>query len=211
MSDLIAITALLGALAVGVISPGASFLLVAQISATTSRRAGVMAALGMGAAAALLAIIALVGLHAVLASSAWLTVALQGFGGLYLLYLSSRIWRSSHKAFVLSSGEDDRPRGDRQSFALALLTMLSNPKATVQYGVVFAALLPHDMSLSFSTSVVALVFLLEAGWYAVVALVLSSQAPRNAYLAHQSTIDRVAAVVMAMLGVRLLIAGFSSL
>lgn len=84
--------------------------------------------------------------------------------------------------------------------------MLSNPKAAVQYGIIFAALLPRDLSISLSAKVVALVFILESGWYLVVALALSSQAPHSAYLAHKTAVDRTAALVMALLGIRLLIA-----
>lgn len=211
MNNLIVIATLLGALAVGVISPGPSFLMVAQTSVATSRRAGMAAALGMGSAAGLLALIALVGLHAVLSTSAGLTTALQGFGGLYLLYLAWRIWRAASTPLALSADRTNGLRNEKQSFGLALITMLSNPKAAVQYGVIFAALLPHEVSLSLSASVVALVFLLESGWYMVVAFVLSSHSPRNAYLAHKPTIDRVAAFVMAMLGARLLATAFQSM
>lgn len=187
MNNLLVISTLLGALAAGVISPGPSFLMVAQTSVASSRRADMAAAFGMGAAAALLALTALVGLHAVLSSSAWLTMALQAFGGCYLLYLALKNWQSASTplALALSSEGNSGPRNEKQSFGLAFVTMLSNPKAAVQYGVIFAALLPHEISFSLSASVVALVFLLESGWYAVAAFVLSSHSPRSAYLAHK--------------------------
>ena len=206
MGDLVVIATLLGALSAGVVSPGPSFLLVAQTAMAGSRRSGVLAALGMGVAAALLAAVALVGLHAALSGSATFVMLLQLLGGLYLLYLASRIWRSAASAPDLEAPEPRTGTTGAKAFGLALATMLSNPKAAVQYGVIFAALLPGTLSLPFSATVVALVFLLEAGWYVVVALVLSSRAPRAAYLARKSAIDRTAAVVMALLGVRLVVA-----
>jgi threonine/homoserine/homoserine lactone efflux protein len=208
MNNLLVISTLLGALAAGVISPGPSFLMVAQTSVASSRRAGMAAAFGMGAAAALLALIALIGLHAVLSNSAWLTMALQVLGGCYLLYLASKIWQSASTPLALSGEENTVLRNETRSFGLAFVTMLSNPKAAVQYGVIFAALLPREISFSLSACVVALVFLLESGWYVVVAFVLSSHSPKSAYLTHKPTIDRIAAVVMALLGLRLLVAVF---
>ena len=47
------------------------------------------------------------------------------------------------------------------------------------------------------------VFCIEAGWYAVVAVVLSSQAPRSIYLGAKKWVDRLAGAVMIGLGLRL--------
>jgi threonine/homoserine/homoserine lactone efflux protein len=47
------------------------------------------------------------------------------------------------------------------------------------------------------------VFAIETGWYALVALVLSSDRPRLAYLRFKTWIDRAAGGVMIALGLRL--------
>jgi len=41
-------------------------------------------------------------------------------------------------------------------------------------------------------------------WYAIVALALSSAAPRSAYLRYKAWIDRAAGGVMVLLGIKLL-------
>ena len=47
-------------------------------------------------------------------------------------------------------------------------------------------------------------FAIEAGWYAIVAYAFSAERPRAAYLRSKLWVDRLAAVVMGVLGLRLL-------
>ena len=53
-----------------------------------------------------------------------------------------------------------------------------------------------------------LVFVIETGWYSIVALALSAPAPRAAYLRSKAGLDRVAGGIMTVLGIKL-IAGAS--
>ena len=55
------------------------------------------------------------------------------------------------------------------------------------------------------------VFLVEAGWYAIVATLFSSRRPRAIYVGAKGWIDRVAGAVMGALGVRLISEGVVSL
>ncbi|WP_460505441.1 hypothetical protein [Hydrogenophaga soli] len=57
---------------------------------------------------------------------------------------------------------------EKQTIGLAFMTMLSNPKASVQYAVIFAALLPQEISASLLAGVVSLIFLLELDRYVMV-------------------------------------------
>ncbi|OIQ76167.1 hypothetical protein GALL_421560 [mine drainage metagenome] len=68
--------------------------------------------------------------------------------------------------------------------------MLSNPKAAVQYGVIFAAMLPQSPSQALTLLLPPAVFLLEVSWYLFVAVGLSSTRPRDAYLKAKAAIDR---------------------
>ncbi len=204
MESLLAIGGILGALLAGVISPGPSFVFVAQTAVAVSRRNGVAAALGMGLGAASFAALVLFGLHAVLASVPWLYAALKIAGGAYLVYLALRIWRGAADPLVLADDAQGQQCSWRRSFMLGLGTMLSNPKAVVQYGSIFAALLPREVPAGLMLSLVPLVFVLEAGWYLIVALLLSSASPRSAYLKFKARTDRVAGGVMGLLGLKLI-------
>lgn len=206
MEMIVSVASVLGALAVGAISPGPSFVLVARTAMAVSRLDGLAAAVGMGIGGVLFAALVLLGLQVVLASVPWLYLALKLLGGLYLIYLAIRIWRGAKEPVVLSPGSAGLSGAPGTSFWLGLFTQLSNPKTAVVYGSIFAALLPHDMPGSVALALPPLVFLIEAGWYAIVALALSSASPRAAYLRSKALIDRVAAGVMGLLGVKLFVA-----
>ena len=89
------------------------------------------------------------------------------------------------------------------SFLYGLTTQVSNPKTAIVYASVFAAFMPAAPTLGFDLAVCAAVFAIEAGWYGVVAVVLSSARPRGVYLRAKATIDRLAGGVMVLLGLRL--------
>lgn len=195
-----ALLAVLGALLLGAMSPGPSFVVVVRTAVGGSRRAGLATALGMGAGGVVFSVLALVGLYAVLEAVPWVYAGLQVAGGAYLLLLAVRIWRSAGVPPGTGPQIPDRTR----AFRLGLTTQLSNPKTAVVYGSIFAALLPHDRPLWVTLAVPPLVFAVEAGWYSLVALGFSRPRPRAAYARVQGVIDRVAAAVIGALGLRLL-------
>jgi threonine/homoserine/homoserine lactone efflux protein len=204
MSEFAALASIVAALAVGTASPGPSFILVAQLAASRSRKQGLYAALGMGAGGALFAVAALAGLQALFMAVPSLFMGLKIAGGLYLCYLGWRIFRAARAPLLVASDAASSTRS-RESFSLGLVTQLSNPKTAIVYASVFAALLPAAYSIVFSAVLVAAVFALEAGWYALVAVVLSSQRSRAAYLGYKRWVDRAAGCVMIGLGARLVV------
>lgn len=200
-------TSLLGiaaALCVGAASPGPSFVMVARTAASAGRAKGLNAALGMGIGALLFAIASLLGLNAVFLAVPGLYVALKLVGGLYLAYLGFRIWRGAKQALDVSTGAtSESSAGSRNHMLLGLATQVSNPKTAIVYASVFAAFLPPAPSFQYNLAVVALVFLIEAGWYAIVATALSSEPPRAAYLRCKKWVDRSAGGIMGILGLKL--------
>ena len=206
MHDIFPFLAILAAIALGAASPGPSFVYVARTAVALSRTDGVAAALGMGIGGISFAALALLGLQAVLAQVAWLYAGLKLAGGLYLLLLAFRLWRGAGNAADLPRGVGERPPGLRRSFLLGLATQLSNPKTAVAYASIFAALLPPAPPLWMILALPPLILLIETSWYTVVALVFSAERPRAAYLRSKRWIDRLAASVIGILGLRLLVA-----
>lgn len=222
---------ILGAVAIGVISPGPSFILVARMAMAPSvghaggRRNALAAALGMGVGGVVFAGLALFGLTAVLERVGGLYLGLKLAGGLYLLYLGWRIWRGASRALEVPGAAQGAqqgpcvtqgtpqgpgaaaaaPQGMGKSFLLGLATQLSNPKTAVVYASIFAALLPAHPPAWLAAALLPLLFMLEAGWYSLVALSLSAARPRGAYLRAKTVIDRCAGAVMGLLGARLLL------
>ncbi len=193
-----------GALLIGAISPGPSFVLVSRIAMTASRLDGLAAALGMGLGGAIFGTLALVGLTALLLQVEWLYLILKIVGGAYLVYLGVRIWRGASEPIAASEKVSFHGKSRFRFFFLALLTHVSNPQAAVFYGSIFAALLPASPPIGLLLIHPPSIFVIEAGWYAAVALLFSSQRPRAIYLGSKNWIDRVAGAVMGALGTRLI-------
>jgi threonine/homoserine/homoserine lactone efflux protein len=206
MNSTWSLAAILMALLVGAASPGPSFILVSKIAVTQARQAGLAAAMGMGIGGSLFSGLALLGLTALLREVEWLYLALKILGGLYLLYVAVRIWM--HAAVPPSASLADRKAGTGgtlwRAFGIGLLTQVSNPKTGLVYGSIFAALLPVAPPTWVIVVLPGLVFLVEAGWYSVVALVFSAHRPRSIYLRAKQWIDRVAAVLVGAIGARLI-------
>jgi threonine/homoserine/homoserine lactone efflux protein len=191
------------ALLAGVVSPGPSFVQVARIAVSRSRADGLAAALGMGLGALVFAALALAGLQALLAALPGVYTALKVVGGLYLMWIAINIWRGARQPLQMGGDMGAAHRTVLQSFRQGLVTQLSNPKIVVVYSSVFAALLPAQFPLPAALLVLAGVLVMETGWYAVVAVVLSSSVPRAAYLRSKTVVDRTAAGAMGLLGLRL--------
>ena len=204
MEILSPLLAILGALTLGVISPGPSFVVVARLAIINSRLDGLYAALGMGFGGMLFSVLALLGLQALLAAVPWLYLLLKIGGGLYLIYLGIGIWRAAKQQLRFNLGDSVKIRGFTKSFYLGMATQLSNPKTAVVYASVFAAFLPQQLPVSVLLVLPLIIFLLEFGWYAIVAYLLSTPSPRSAYLRSKTVIDRLVGAVMGILGARLI-------
>ena len=205
MTPLAVLFTILGALVIGAISPGPSFVFVVRTSVARSRGDGLAAALGMGVGAMAFGILALVGLKALLTSAGWLYVFLKLLGGAYLVYLAVRIWQGAGQPIEV---DGTVPRGApslRRSFVMGLATQLSNPKIVAVFGAVFAALLPDDHPRWLALALPPLIFLQETAWYSLVAVAFSSSRPRATYLRAKVWIDGIAALVIGALGIRLIL------
>lgn len=203
MSELGIIAAILGTVLIGAMSPGPSFVMVLRTSIALSRGDGLAAAFGMGLGGTLFGTMALLGLTALLAQVEWLYMVLKLAGGAYLIYLAIRIWRGACNPIVIPATAAFRSNSLRRSFSMALMTQLSNPKTAVAYASLFAALLPPQVPTWMVLILPPLIFIIETSWYAVVTFVFSAHRPRSAYVRAKAWIDRVTALVIGGLGLRL--------
>jgi threonine/homoserine/homoserine lactone efflux protein len=205
MEITIPLLSILASIAVGAASPGPSFVFVTRTAIALSRRDGLAAALGMGVGGVFYGGLGLFGLQAILAQAEWLYLALKVMGGLYLFWLAVGLWRTASEPLTVPKTTEERPRSIRRSFALAAVTQLSNPKAAIVYGSIFAALLPAQVPAWTFAVLLPSIFAIEAGWYTVVAVVFSADRPRAVYLRWKIWFDRAAGAVMGGLGLRLIL------
>ncbi|MBN3562267.1 LysE family translocator [Aliamphritea spongicola] len=205
MELMVSLMLIAGALLLGAMSPGPSFIVVARAAVSRSRRTALATAVGVGVGGLIFAVLALLGLQAVLQSVPQLYLLLKVLGGGYLLYLGWNICRGAARPLQVQTGTANQDRSSwLKAFATGLLTQLSNPKTALVFSSIFAALLPAEQPGWFSALLLVVVGTLEIGWYCLMALVLSAPVSQQGYLRGKRYFDRIAAAMMGALGVRLL-------
>lgn len=132
---------------IAVASPGPTTLAIAATSATSGRKYGLAMASGVTVGSFSWSIAAALGLGAVMLANAWVFDVLRYFGAGYLLYLAYKSARSAiggpskmktHAAVTSLSG----------AFGKGLTIHLTNPKAVLFFGSLFAIGVPAGASLS---------------------------------------------------------------
>ena len=203
MSDYIFLLPLAVALLLGVMSPGPSFLIVAQTAASKSRVDGVACSFGMGVGAAIFAVIASLGLHVVLESVPMLYIALKVIGGAYLCYLAFRIWKTAEQPMQSVEPMQTNQSEVTRSFIVGLTTQLSNPKTAFAFIGIFAALLPASIPQYAYILIAILAFVIDTVWYSLVSFLLSTQKAQRTYARYKKHICRTSGTLLGVIGLKL--------
>ncbi|WP_134707121.1 LysE family translocator [Rahnella sp. CJA17(1/100)] len=202
-SDLIAVSAIGVAILFGAMSPGVSFLLVARMAMSSSRRAALSVAAGMGFGASVFAAIALAGLHTLLTLVPSLYTGLKVAGGCYLLWLALKMFRRPSNRFNDSAGTEEVSVS--KAFMTGVFTQISNPHTALVFASIFSAALSKNIQPVMYIILPTMAFVIDVLWYAVVACLLSTDGPRQAYMKYRKFIDKLSGGLMAFLGIRLLL------
>ncbi len=200
---MLSVLSITGAITLGAMSPGQSFILVARTAVASSRRDGIAVALGMGTGCFVFALIALLGLQSLLLALPWLYTTLKMLGGAYLIYLAFRMLRAASQPLRVEA-TGGQQLGFRRAFTTGLLTQLGNPNTAIVFGSVFAALLSHTIEPVLYIVLPLIALAVDLLWYAFVAFVLSSPRPRRVYLRFKAWFDRLGGSVLALLGLKLM-------
>lgn len=202
-NDLIALSAIGVAILFGAMSPGVSFLLVARTAMSSSRRAALSVAVGMGFGALIFAVIALAGLHTLLTLVPSLYTGLKIAGGCYLLWLALKIFRPPSNRFIDLAVTEEVSAS--KAFLTGVFTQISNPHTALIFASIFSAALSKNIQPVMYIILPIMAFVIDVLWYAIVAYLLSTDGPRQAYIKYRKFIDKLSGGVMAFLGIRLLL------
>lgn len=178
-----------------VMTPGPNTVLIAHTAAAGTRRAAVSVALGVIAAGALLATVAVFGLGTVLARTPWLATAMHIVCGLYLAWLGIRM-------LLTATAATPAPKASG-GFRQGVFSNLTNPKAAVFFGSILTATVPPTEPLTVRIAAVALIVVTSLAWHLSVALMFSSPATQRWYDRAKPTLNRVVGSVLVVLGVLL--------
>jgi len=203
MIDVNAIAAVTGIFALGVMSPGPNFLVVAQRAVTRGRADALATMLGVVTISMVWASSSLFGISVVFKLFPWARLVLKLVGAAYLVWFGVRLWRHAGDPVAdAPTGSRARP-GFWPAFRAGLATSLANAKAIAFYSSVFAAAAPPPGETATLWLALALVMLISLSWYSLVAFALSTGAIARAYRGAKSTIERTCGVLMVIFGVHL--------
>jgi len=187
------------ALFAAMISPGPAFLVVVQNTLSSGRRAGSATGFGLACVAALWTTAALLGLDVVFTLFPWAYVVVKTIGALYLLYVAYATWRSARNPMV------DNAKPMHHAFRQGLMVNALNPKSVLFAAAVLVVIFPSNMSLLENGFIIANHFVCEMVFYTLLAFVMSRKAVSKGYVSAKMYIDRMSALVLGLLGGRLLL------
>ncbi len=190
-----------------IVSPGPNFVLVLNTALNESRRSGLFTAFGVATGSGLFGLAGLLGLILIINSLPYFADLIRLVGGGYLVWLGVGMIRNYRRS--LPSGpnltlEAGKPTG-LLAYRAGLLTNLSNPKAWVFYLSLFTLVIGPGLQLGHKIFLNLAMFLVSLGWYALVALLISSDRARPLFLRFKTPLQLVLGVLLVTLGGRILL------
>ncbi len=187
------------ALFAAIASPGPALLVAIQTTLRSGRASGIAMGCGLGLMAAAWTMMALLGLEAVFQLVPWAYAAARIVGAVYLLYIAWGMWQGARSRLEPSV------KPARHAFRQGILINVTNPKSVLFAAAVLIVIFPAEMTLFENAVVVLNHLVIELLFYTALAVGMSTEAVSRTYLRAKVYIDRVAAVVLGALGVRLLV------
>lgn len=179
--------------------PGPDVLLVSQTALARTRRAALLAGLGVVLGIACWAALALLGIGLLFQAFPWIHGVVKVAGGAYLLWMGVNLWRSSARPDA-QAAPIQAPLSDLAALRAGFLTNISNPKAAVFFGSVFSGVLGAHAGTSLKLAAFLVIVGLSVGWFALVAAGMSTAPMQRAYLRARRAVDRVAGTLMLGFG-----------
>ena len=203
--DFTVLAYVLGLYAVIVVSPGPGFALVSRLALRGERSKCGGAIVGLALAGTFYALLAMIGLAAVLSQIGWLARVVQIAGGLYLVYLGLSAWRNSGQPIEMQVGKTDPGRSFAQGIRTGMIVNLSNPKAITFFVSLYAAVVPADAHWATRVFILIAGLLIELLWYWIVGRTLTFTVFQSAYRASARWIERILGSLLVAFGSRLIL------
>lgn len=189
------------ALIAAIVTPGPALLYSIRTTLAGGRAAGLATGLGLAAMAACWTLLALFGLETVFTLFPWAYGTFKIGGAVYLLYIAWATWRGAHQPVARS---DVRAAARlRRAFGAGFLMNLGNPKSALFAAAVLVVIFPPDLAPGEMALIALNHLLIEILFYGFVACAMAAPAVSAGYLRAKPALDRIAAAVMAALGIRL--------
>lgn len=193
-----------GAFALGMFSPGPNILSVVGTSMAINRRAGIAMALGISAGSFLWASMTAIGLTALIAAYASILTVIKIVGGLYLLWLAFKSFRSAASTNPITDLAGLSAGNLRIYFVRGLIVQMTNPKAALTWIAIMSLGLAHSAPASTAFVIVAGTTILSVVGHIAYAVAFSTKRVVSAYNHARRWIDAGLGVFFTFAGVKLL-------
>lgn len=196
----IAIVSLLAA-----ISPGPDFVIVLKNSLSSSRKAGLMTALGVSTALIFHLMYTLVGLGVLIAESPRLYMFIKYLGAAYLTYIGLCSIIASFKS---SSGKQDvtgKQISLWNAFREGFLTNLLNPKAAVFFISLFSQFVDASTPALVRVEYAIINWIITLGWFLLLSYLVTSRVFMSRLDSFRVYLDRVMGSALVFLGLKLML------
>ncbi|MCF2900448.1 LysE family translocator [Pseudoalteromonas sp. OFAV1] len=188
----------------GAMSPGPSLAVVLKHSLHGGMKNGMLAALSHGIGVGFYACASLLGLGALMTQLPTLYQVLVYGGAAYLAYLGIRILLAKPSSQTLNVEQaKPSPRSALQDgFAIAFL----NPKLAVFFLALFSQFIdPESLTLQVGLIMCLTVFVLDTGWYLLVALLTEISKKRFGFTKANPWFEKLLGIIFIALAVRVVI------
>jgi threonine/homoserine/homoserine lactone efflux protein len=202
------IAALFGAMAMLAALPSTSVLVVTAQAAAHGFRHGALVAAGVVAGDLVYILVAIFGLHLLTGALSGVAEAIRYLGGLYLLWFALRLWRSCPEA--IDTAAAGITPSTRASFLTGLLITLGDQKAVLFYLGFLPAFVDLPEMSGGDVLIVSLVVVIAVGGIKLLYAALAGRARSVLGSRLGRAMNRLAAALMAAVGLFLLAGTFLS-
>jgi len=197
--ELIHLIAFNVALFAAIASPGPALLVAIKTTLSSGRQAGIAVGLGLGLVASLWTLAALLGLEALFLAFPWAYAAVKFIGAAYLIYIAYGMWIGARDAVQTEL----KPAA--HAFRQGVMINILNPKSVLFAAAVLVVIFPAGMTMAENLLIVANHLVIEVLFYTALAFGMSRASVSQSYMKAKVYIDRVAAGILGLLGLRLLL------
>lgn len=193
-----------GAFALGMFSPGPNILSVVGTSMAVSRKAGISLALGISAGSFLWASMTAIGLTALIAAYASVLTVIKIVGGVYLLWLAFKAFRSAASSKPIMDPVGLAAGSLHTYFLRGVIVQMTNPKAALTWIAIMSLGLAHSAPASTALVIVVGTTILSVVGHIAYAVAFSTKRVVRAYDRARRWIDAGLGVFFTFAGVKLL-------
>lgn len=188
----------------GAMSPGPSLAVVLKHSLNGGMKNGMLAALSHGFGVGLYAAASLLGLGALMLQFPTVYQLLVYLVAAYLAYLGLKILfsKSNDSELQVQKSAVSSSKALQDGFAIAFL----NPKLAIFFLVLFSQFIdPENLTLNIGIIMCLTVFLIDTGWYLLVALLTDVSKKRFGFTKQNIWLDRLLGAVFIALAIKVVI------